>query len=121
MIGSLAAGGTLDILIPPSITMIIYGVLAEESIGGLYLAGFIPGFLLAGIFMFIIAVAARSGRRWRRASRAPSWRVRLLGLLALLPVIALMFIVLGTIYLGIATPTEAAAFGVVASFILAGD
>ena len=55
----LAAGGTLDILIPPSITMIIYGVLAEESIGRLYLAGFIPGFLLAGIFMFIIAVAAK--------------------------------------------------------------
>ena len=59
VIGSLAAGGTLDILIPPSISMIIYGVLAEESIGRLYLAGFIPGFMLAGIFMLIIAVAAK--------------------------------------------------------------
>jgi tripartite ATP-independent transporter DctM subunit len=59
VIGSLAAGGTLDILIPPSIAMIIFGVLAEESIGRLYLAGFIPGFLLAGIFMFIIAVSAK--------------------------------------------------------------
>ena len=120
VVGSLAAGGTLDILIPPSISMIIYGVLAEESIGRLYLAGFIPGFLLAGIFMFIIAVAAKIWPSVAPREPAPSWRVRLLGLVALFPVIALMFVVLGTIYLGVATPTEAAAFGVVASFILAG-
>jgi C4-dicarboxylate transporter, DctM subunit len=119
VIGTLAAGGTLDILIPPSISMIIYGVLAEESIGRLYLAGFVPGFLLAGIFMFIIAVAAKVWPSVAPREAAPSWRVRLLGLLSLFPVIVLMFIVLGTIYLGIATPTEAAAFGVVTSFILA--
>jgi tripartite ATP-independent transporter DctM subunit len=119
VIGSLAAGGTLDILIPPSIAMIIFGVLAEESIGRLYLAGFIPGFLLAGIFMFIIAVSAKIWPSVAPRETAPSWRVRLLGLLSLFPVIVLMFIVLGTIYLGVATPTEAAAFGVVASFILA--
>jgi C4-dicarboxylate transporter, DctM subunit len=119
VIGTLAAGGTLDILIPPSISMIIYGVLAEESIGRLYLAGFMPGFLLAGIFMFIIAVAAKIWPSVAPREAAPSWRVRLLGLLSLFPVIVLMFIVLGTIYLGIATPTEAAAFGVVTSFILA--
>ena len=59
VVGSLAAGGTLDILIPPSISMVIYGVLAEESIGRLYLAGFIPGFLLSGVFMLIIYLAAR--------------------------------------------------------------
>jgi tripartite ATP-independent transporter DctM subunit len=120
VIGSLAAGGTLDILIPPSISMIIYGVLAEESIGRLYLAGFVPGFMLAGIFMFIIWVAAKIWPSVAPREVTPSWRIRLMGLLALLPVIALMFIVLGTIYLGIATPTEAAAFGVVASFLLAG-
>jgi len=119
VIGTLAAGGTLDILIPPSIAMIIYGVLAEESIGRLYLAGFIPGFLLAGIFMFIIAVTAKIWPSVAPREAAPSWRVRLIGLLSLFPVIGLMFIVLGTIYLGVATPTEAAAFGVVASFILA--
>jgi C4-dicarboxylate transporter DctM subunit len=119
VIGTLAAGGTLDILIPPSISMIIYGVLAEESIGRLYLAGFIPGFLLAGIFMFIIAVAAKIWPAVAPREVAPSWRLRFLGLLSLFPIILLMFIVLGTIYLGIATPTEAAAFGVVASFILA--
>jgi len=120
VIGSLAAGGTLDILIPPSISMIIYGVLAEESIGRLYLAGFVPGFLLAGIFMLIIAVASKIWPSMAPREMAPSWRVRFLGLLSLLPVLALMFIVLGTIYLGIATPTEAAAFGVVASLLLAG-
>jgi C4-dicarboxylate transporter, DctM subunit len=119
VIGTLAAGGTLDILIPPSISMIIYGVLAEESIGRLYLAGFIPGFLLAGIFMFIIAVAAKIWPSVAPREAAPSWRLRFLGLLSLFPIIVLMFIVLGTIYLGVATPTEAAAFGVVASFILA--
>jgi C4-dicarboxylate transporter, DctM subunit len=119
VIGSLAAGGTLDILIPPSISMIIYGVLAEESIGRLYLAGFVPGFMLAGIFMLIIWVAAKIWPSVAPRELAPSWRVRFLGLLSLLPVLALMFIVLGTIYLGIATPTEAAAFGVVASLVLA--
>jgi tripartite ATP-independent transporter DctM subunit len=119
VIGSLAAGGTLDILIPPSISMIIYGVLAEESIGRLYLAGFIPGFLLAGLFMLIIAVAAKIWPSVAPREAAPSWRTRFLGLLSLFPVIALMFIVLGTIYLGDATPTEAAAFGVVAAFVLA--
>jgi tripartite ATP-independent transporter DctM subunit len=100
--------------------MIIYGVLAEESIGRLYLAGFIPGFLLAGIFMFIIAIAAKIWPSVAPREAPPSWRVRFLGLLSLFPVIVLMFIVLGTIYLGIATPTEAAAFGVVASLFLAG-
>jgi tripartite ATP-independent transporter DctM subunit len=79
VIGTLAAGGTLDILIPPSISMIIYGVLAEESIGRLYLAGFIPGFLLAGIFMFIIAVAAKIWPSVAPREAAPSWRVRLVG------------------------------------------
>lgn len=119
VIGSLAAGGTLDILIPPSISMIIFGVLAEESIGRLYLAGFLPGFLLAGVFMAIIAVAAKIWPSVAPREAAPSWRVRLLGLLSLFPIIILMFIVLGTIYLGVATPTEAAAFGVVAAFVIA--
>jgi C4-dicarboxylate transporter, DctM subunit len=117
-VGSLAAGGTLGILIPPSISFIIYGVLVEESIGRLYMAGFIPGFLLAGIFMVIIAVMAKIWPRLAPRETAPSWRIRFVGLLALIPMVALMFIVLGTIYLGVATPTEAAAFGVVAALVL---
>jgi C4-dicarboxylate transporter DctM subunit len=118
-VGSLAAGGTLGILIPPSISFILYGVLVEESIGRLYLAGFIPGFLLTGVFMVIIAIMAKIWPTIAPREIAPPWRQRLIGLFALTPIFILMFIVLGTIYLGIATPTEAAAFGVVASFILA--
>jgi tripartite ATP-independent transporter DctM subunit len=118
-IGSLAAGGTLGILIPPSISFILYGVLVEESIGRLYLAGFIPGFLLTGVFMALIALMAKIWPSTAPREVAPPWRVRLIGLLALTPIFVLMLIVLGTIYAGIATPTEAAAFGVVASFMLA--
>jgi tripartite ATP-independent transporter DctM subunit len=117
-VGSLAAGGTLGILIPPSISFIIYGVLVEESIGRLYMAGFIPGFLLAAVFMLIIGVMVKIWPRLAPRETAPPWRLRIIGLLALLPMIALMFIVLGTIYLGVATPTEAAAFGVVAALLL---
>ena len=119
VVGSLAAGGTLDILIPPSISMVIYGVLAEESIGRLYLAGFTPGFLLSGVFMLIIYIAACIQPSIAPREAPPSWRVRFIGLFSLFPVFVLMFLVLGTIYLGVATPTEAAAFGVVGAFVLA--
>ncbi len=118
-IGSLAAGGTLGILIPPSISFIIYGVLVEESIGRLYLAGFIPGILLSLVFMGIIALTAQIWPNTAPREVAPPLRARLIGLISLTPMLFLMLIVLGTIYAGIATPTEAAAFGVVASFILA--
>lgn len=117
--GSLVAGGTLGILIPPSIVFIIYGVLVEESIGKLYLAGFVPGFLMAFAFMCLIALQAI-----RKPSIAPkvpasTWRERLVGLGSLLPIIFLMALVLGTIYTGVATATEAAAFGVCGAFLIA--
>ena len=125
VIGSLAAGGTLGILIPPSISLIIYGVLVEESIGRLYLAGFLPGFMLAGIFMVMIAIAALI---WPNIAPKESegqsmfdlqqWRERIVSLLALIPVAGLIFVVLGTIYMGIATPTEAAAFGVSGALVI---
>jgi tripartite ATP-independent transporter DctM subunit len=118
-IGSLAAGGTLGILIPPSISFIIYGVLVEESIGRLYMAGVIPGILLSVLFMGIIAVMVKIWPALAPHEQAPPWRARVVGLLAMIPMFLLMFIVLGTIYLGVATPTEAAAFGVVAALILA--
>ena len=85
VVGSLAAGGTLDILIPPSISMVIYGVLAEESIGRLYLAGFTPGFLLSGVFMLIIYLAARISPSIAPREVAPPWGVRFIGLLSLFP------------------------------------
>jgi tripartite ATP-independent transporter DctM subunit len=118
-VGSLAAGGTLGILIPPSISFIIYGVLVEESIGRLYMAGVVPGILLSLIFMGIIAAMVKIWPSLAPHEQAPSIRIRLVGLLAMIPMLLLMFIVLGTIYLGVATPTEAAAFGVVAALMLA--
>lgn len=119
VVGSLAAGGTLGILIPPSIILIVYGVLAEESIGALYMAGVIPGLLLTLMFM-----AAITGMTLMRPSIAPrepavSWGEKLRLSLTILPVGVLVFLVLGTIYMGIATPTEAASLGVVGAFVLA--
>ena len=124
VIGSLAAGGTLGILIPPSVGLIIYGVLVEESIGRLYLAGFIPGIMLAVIFMIMIGILAVfwKGMAPREEGEGfntwAGWRDRVAGTVALLPMVALIFIVLGTIYMGIATPSEAAAFGVSGAFVL---
>ena len=119
VLGSLAAGGTLGILIPPSINFIVYGVLMEESIGRLYIAGIVPGLMLAGLFMLTIFTASVIWPRLAPRERGISWRARVLGLLGLLPTASLIFLVLGTIYLGVATPTEAAAFGVTGAFVLA--
>jgi len=119
VVGSLAAGGTLGILIPPSIILIVYGVLAEESIGALYMAGVIPGLLLTAMFM--LAIALLTMLRPSLAPREPptSFAEKLQVLGTIVPVGALVFLVLGTIYTGIATPTEAASLGVVGAFALA--
>ena len=117
--GSLVAGGTLGILIPPSIVFIIYGVLVEESIGKLYLAGFVPGFLMAFAFMALIALQAIRNPSIAPKVPASTWRERLVGLGSLLPIMFLMALVLGTIYTGVATATEAAAFGVCGAFLIA--
>ena len=125
VIGSLAAGGTLGILIPPSIGLILYGVLAEESIGRLYMAGFLPGILLAVSFMVMIGFMAVVWRGMAPREQGDSfttwegWKMRLIGVFQLLPVLALVFLVLGVIYMGLATPSEAAAFGVCGAFTLA--
>jgi len=117
--GSLVAGGTLGILIPPSIVFIIYGVLVEESIGKLYLAGFVPGFMMAFAFMCLIALQAIRNPSIAPKVPASTWRERLVGLGALLPIIFLMAVVLGNIYTGVATATEAAAFGVCGAYLIA--
>ena len=124
VIGSLAAGGTLGILIPPSISLIIYGVVVEESIGRLYMAGLVPGLMLALSFMVMIGIMAIVWRRMAPREQGESfatwegWRLRLLGTLQLLPILALVAIVVGVIYTGLATPSEAAAFGVSGAFVL---
>lgn len=119
VLGSLAAGGTLGILIPPSINFIVYGVLMEVSIGRLYIAGILPGILLSLLFMSVIFFAGIIWPGIAPREAGTSWKTRLIGLLDMLPTFALIFLVLGTIYLGVATPTEAAAFGVSGAFVLA--
>jgi len=119
VIGSLAAGGTLGILIPPSIGLIVYGVLVEESIGRLYLAGFIPGILLAVMMMAMIIGASLLFPTIAPKEPGSSWRDKFVGLFAMIPVIIIIMVVLGSIYAGWATPTEAAAFGVTGALILA--
>ncbi|MBI4591716.1 MAG: TRAP transporter large permease subunit [Candidatus Rokubacteria bacterium] len=119
VLGSLAAGGTLGILIPPSITFIVYGVLMEVSIGKLYIAGVIPGVMLSLLFMSIIFVAALIWPQVAPREPAAPLREQLRAAVHMLPTFALIFLVLGTIYLGVATPTEAAAFGVVGALLLA--
>jgi tripartite ATP-independent transporter DctM subunit len=119
VIGSLAAGGTLGILIPPSINFIIYGVLMEVSIGKLYMAGFVPGFMLSAMFMLVIFTIAVIWPNTAPREPAAPLREQLQAIVHIFPTFAIIFLVLGTIYLGVATPTEAAAFGVVGAFVLA--
>jgi tripartite ATP-independent transporter DctM subunit len=118
-LGTLAAGGTLGILIPPSINMILYAVLAEESVTALYLAAIVPGLLLAGMFALMVLAACVIRPALGGARRTKAWAERRATLGALAPPLALFSIVVGTIYAGIATPTEASALGVIASLVFA--
>lgn len=119
-LGTLASGGTLGILIPPSINIIIYGALTDTSIPKLYLAGVFPGIVLAGLFMLTVLGACIFRPEWGGKSESVSWTLRLRSLVDLLPPIFIFSIVIGSIYLGWATPTESAALGVLAAVFLAG-
>jgi C4-dicarboxylate transporter DctM subunit len=118
-LGSLAASGTLGILIPPSINLIIYGWLTQTSVPQLYLAGFIPGVVLGLIFMATILVCCLVRPAWRGRSPEASWRGRVDSLAGLLPPLAIFLVVIGSIYAGWATATESAALGVIAALALA--
>ena len=120
MIGSLAGAGTLGLLIPPSIIMIVYAVAADVSINKLFAAGVVPGFVLGGLFMLYNA-----GWSLANPGKIPSddmrmtFGARLRESIALVPVLMLIGVVLGSIYAGIATATESASIGVVGAFVLA--
>lgn len=118
-LGSLAAGGTLGILIPPSINLVIYGVLTNTSVPKLYLAGIIPGLLVALLFMLIIAVVCLIKPKWGGDKISSNWHARLVSLAHLVPPLGIFILVVGSIYAGVATPTEAAALGVFGALILA--
>ncbi|MEI2418620.1 TRAP transporter large permease subunit, partial [Orrella sp. JC864] len=119
VIGSLAGSGTLGLMIPPSIMMIVYGITAEVSIARLFIAGILPGLMMIVLFSGFIAVWA-----WRNPSKVPrddtrtTLREKLWASRLLIPTVLLILAIIGSIYTGIATPTEAAALGVLGSLIL---
>ncbi len=120
VLGSLAGAGTLGFLIPPSLVMIIYGVLADVSIGRLFIAGIVPGLLLASGFMgYLVLIGLLRPDLAPPAKEQYTWKDRFKGLVDLLPVTLLILAVLGSIYRGLATPTESAAIGVVGALLLA--
>ena len=119
VVGTLAGAATLGLLIPPSIIMIVYGVAAEVSISKLFIAGVLPGLLLASLFSgYIMFWALRHPDQVPAADGATTFRQKLAASRSLIPVVLLITAVLGSIYTGIATATEAAAVGVVGSLIL---
>ena len=116
VLGLLAAGGTLGILIPPSIPMILYGAVTEESVGKLFVAGIVPGLVLTAIFVIYAIIRSRGGGY--RAYEPASWKERLQITRKNLWGIALPIIIIGGIYSGAFTPTEAAAVGLVYSLFI---
>jgi C4-dicarboxylate transporter DctM subunit len=118
-LGTIAAGGTLGILIPPSINMIVYGVLTETSIPKLYLAGFIPGIILASLFSLTVLIICVIRPALGGKPTATSWAQRIAALPDLLPPLIIFLAVIGSIYAGWATATESAALGVIAAIGIA--
>ncbi len=119
-IGSLAGAGTLGFLIPPSLIMIIYGILSDTSIGKLFIGGVMPGLMLAGAYaLYIVIMAIIKPDIVPDKDEKYTFKEKLAASKELFPVFLLIFIVLGGIYMGITTPTEAAAIGVVGAFGLA--
>jgi C4-dicarboxylate transporter, DctM subunit len=124
VLGSVAAGGTLGILIPPSIFFIVYASITDQSVGKLFLAGVLPGVMMSLLFMLYVVVRCsvqrdlipREAEAEARATGA--WTVRLRGLLEIWPFVILIVAVLGGIYGGIATPTEAAGVGAAAALLI---
>ena len=119
LLGSLAGSGTLGLLIPPSIILIIYGVTVQESIAKLFIAGIIPGIMLAVIFMvYVITWSIINKKEMPTSNESFSFSEKIKGSSQLLPVIMLIIAVIGSIYAGVATATEAASLGVVGALIL---
>ncbi|WP_024587106.1 TRAP transporter large permease [Aliihoeflea sp. 2WW] len=117
--GAIAAGGTLGIMLPPSINLIVYGFLTQTSVPQLFMAGIIPGLLMALGFMLITAIICKIKPELGGPSRSFTWRERLAGLPHLIPVFLVFAVIIGSIYRGWATPTEAAAIGVAMALVIA--
>lgn len=120
--GTVMAGGTLGILIPPSVLAIVYGLVANQSMGELYLGSVLPGLLLSGLYMLfsiLYALINPKGAPRIPKEEAPTWAERWRALRGIWAPLALIFLVLGTIFLGLAAPTEAAAVGAFGAMMVA--
>ncbi len=117
--GSIVAGGTLGILIPPSSFLIVYGMLTEESIGNLLLAAIIPGVLLALLFILTIYIAVLSKSELAPKGEKVSWKERILSLKSTMWILVLFIIVIGGMFIGLFGPTEAAGIGAMCSTLIA--
>lgn len=117
--GCIAAGGTLGILIPPSTGFVIYAILTEESIGRLFLAGVVPGLLLTALFMGVVFVQTRLNPRLGPPGPRVGFAERARALWRALPMIAIVLLTIGGIYVGAFSPTEAAGVGALFAFVLA--
>ena len=118
-VGSVAAGGTLGILIPPSITMIVVGIITEMSIGKLFIAGIIPGFILSLLMCLGTVIAVKLNPGLAPPIQAVSWKKRFSSLKRVWPFLILAVSIIGSIYAGIATPTESAAVGATLAIVIA--
>ncbi|MEM1268310.1 MAG: TRAP transporter large permease subunit [Pseudomonadota bacterium] len=120
VIGTLAGAATLGLMIPPSLTLIVYGVTINESISKLFFAGILPGLVLAAMFMAYVAIMSQVSSAWNPdAEPDMTFKERVANSRFLVPVICLILVVIGSMYLGFATATEAAAFGVLGGLALA--
>lgn len=118
-LGSIASGGTLGILIPPSAAFILYGIITEQSIGKLFLSGILPGILLTALFMIFIYIWVKRNPTLGPGGSKFSWRERLISLKTVWIVLTLFVVVMGGIYSGIFTVNEAAGIGVFVAFLIA--
>lgn len=120
MIGTLAGSATLGLLIPPSIVLIVYGIVAQQSVAKLFMAGILPGLLLVILFMaYIVMWALFNPDKMPPKEERMSLNQRVSASLGLLPILLLIVAVIGSIYAGIATPTESATFGVIGALAIA--
>ncbi len=120
IIGTLTGAATLGLMIPPSLTLIVYGVTINESISKLFIAGILPGLVLAAMFMSYVAIYSKVSKNWNpKPEPRLTFAEKVQNSRFLIPVLLLISVVIGSMYLGYATATEAAAFGVLGSLTLA--
>lgn len=117
--GSIAAGGTLGILIPPSVILVIYGLMTETDIGKLFIAGLLPGLVGVILYMLAVMVTVRMKPETGPAGPRSSWKERLIAMKGVWGINLIFIIVMGGIYLGVFTPTEAAGIGSAGAFFIA--